>query len=185
TPDGIRLFMEPVKEVESLRNRMREMKGVAVVSPGKDWLMPFTASGYGVLRYGPSTYMKMLINSPLCDNELTIDVSKVEQLVIRIGEQTVVYDAQKGRIALDNISAPLTVKDGILKLRILYDWTSIELFAQDGEVQIAECFVPKTGGSSRDLQEFYKGLTISTVGGEAKILNAKTWNMSSIWPKFY
>jgi len=182
TPDGVRLFMEPVKEVKSLRNRMKEVKNV-VVSPGKDRLLSFVFSGYGVLYCGPSKYGYLLINSPLCDNELTIDVGKVDQLAIRIGEQTIVYDAQKGRIELDKISAPITVKDGILKLRILYDRTSIELFAQDGEVQIAECFLPKTDSSVKDSEEFYKGMTISTIGGKAKILDAKTWNMNSIWQK--
>jgi len=182
TPDGVRLFMEPVKEVETLRYRMNEVKDV-VVSPGKTRLIPFVSSAYGVLRAGPSTYGYLLINSPLCDNELTIDVSKVDHLTVQIGEQTVLYDAQKGQIALDNIVAPMTVKDGILKLRILYDRTSIELFTQDGEVQMAKCFLPKTGGSAKDLSEFYKGMTISTVGGEAKILEAKTWGLRSVWQK--
>ena len=182
TPNGIRLFMEPVKEVESLRYQMNEVKD-AVVSPGKVRLIPFVSSGYWVLWCGPSTYGHLLINSPLCDNELRIDVSKADRLAIRIGEQMVLYDAQKGQIVLDNISAPITVDDGILKLRILYDRTSIELFAQDGEVQIAKCFLPKTGSSSQDLSEFYKGMKISALGGDVKILDAKTWGMRSVWPK--
>jgi fructan beta-fructosidase len=172
TTDGVRLFMEPVKEVESLRNQMIATNGVAVISPGKDWFMPFASRIYSVVTH-----------SPQCDIELTVDVGKVEQLVIRMRNQTVLYDAQKGRIELDTISAPLTAKDGILKLRILYDRTSIELFAQDGEAQITKCFIRKTNASVKDLQEFYKGITISTVGGEAKILDAKTWGLSSIWQK--
>ncbi|MGL6227250.1 MAG: glycoside hydrolase family 32 protein [Thermoguttaceae bacterium] len=180
TANGVRLFMEPVKEVESLRNQMNEMKDVTL-TPGKDLLIPFVSSGYGVKVCGPSRYGVRIIESPLCDNELTIDVSQVDRFSLNIGEQTIRYNARRGRIELDKISAPITVKDGILKLRILYDRTSIELFAQNGEVQIAECFLPKTDGSAQELKQFYKGMTLSTVGGDAKILDAKTWGMNSIW----
>ncbi|MGL6195168.1 MAG: GH32 C-terminal domain-containing protein [Thermoguttaceae bacterium] len=181
TPDGVRLFMEPVKEVKTLRSQKSFAVKNSVVKPGKSVLVPFVSKSYGVKRFGPSTMKTQIINSPLADTELTIDVSKAEKVTLSIGEQKVVYDRTKDTISLDDVTAPLKIADGKLKLRILYDRTSIEIFAQNGEVQIAKCFVPKKDGSTKELDEFYKGITVSVEGGNATILDAKTWSMKSTW----
>ncbi len=38
--------------------------------------------------------------------------------------------------------APLSAEDGRITLRILVDRTSVEVFANHGRVQLANCFVP-------------------------------------------
>jgi sucrose-6-phosphate hydrolase SacC (GH32 family) len=55
------------------------------------------------------------------------------------------------------------------------DRTSIELFAQNGEVQIAKVFRPDN--LVRNI------VYVGTTGGEAVIENAKIWEMKSVWKR--
>jgi len=154
TPQGnVRLYTEPVEELKILREKMSEVSKV-VVKANDEILIPN--------------------DNELFDMEAVFSIGSAEKLTLDIVGQKVEYDAVEKRIALEGIRAPLEVKDGLLTLRIVADRTSIEMFAQGGEVQIARVFRPKSG-------VVYNGIAVETVGGDAVIESTKIWKMKSIW----
>jgi sucrose-6-phosphate hydrolase SacC (GH32 family) len=156
TPQGIRLFMEPVKELKLLRSNLKEFHHITV-SPRQETLIPFEEEIFDT---------EIILDAGNADKRLIAD-----KLLIDVVGQQIEYNVTKQQIMLEKISAPLALQNGKLKLRIIVDRTSIELFAQDGEVQIAKCFVPK-----RNIA--YKGITVN---GNVILENVKLWKMNSIW----
>lgn len=156
TPSGdVRLYMEPIEELKSLRN---DIVFTAQNSPIKEEII------------SP-------IKDDLLDAEFLFDLDNAKKLNLSIAGRKIVYDAEKQEISLENINAPLVAKDGKLKLRILVDWTSIEMFAQDGEVQIAQCFLPNKENPEEH------GIRIRCENGQAVLKKADVWKMNSIWKK--
>jgi fructan beta-fructosidase len=150
TPQGIRLFMEPVQELESLRGELKEFRNI-IVNPHQETLIPFEEEFF--------------------DTEIILDAGEADKLVMDVVGQRIEYNVAEQQITLEKIHAPLVLRNGKLKLRIIVDRTSIELFAQDGEVQIAQCFVPK-------MNIAYKGITFD---GKVVLESIKLWKMNSIW----
>jgi sucrose-6-phosphate hydrolase SacC (GH32 family) len=69
------------------------------------------------------------------------------------GERVAYSTADRRLTALG--SAPLQLKDGVLRLRILVDRTSLETFANDGQVALAGCFLPPA--NNKRLRAFADG----------------------------
>jgi len=156
TPAGpVRLYTEPVEELKTLRGRLEETSNVTIESNGEA-LIPH--------------------DGELFDAEIQINTGDTNRLVMSVVGRTIEYHAAEKWIALDDIRAPLDVQDGVLKLRLVVDRTSLELFAQDGEVQIARVFRPKSGVT-------YNAVTVESHGGTAVIENAKVWKMKSVWER--
>jgi fructan beta-fructosidase len=154
TPQGnIRLYTEPVKELKTLRGTMNEVSNVTVKAGG-EFLIPN--------------------KNDLFDMEAVISVGSARRLTFEVVGQTIEYNAAENGFALGRIRAPLVLKDGVLKLRIVVDRTSIELFAQDGEVQIARVFRPSDGVA-------FTGIPVKAFGGDAVIESVKIWEMKSVW----
>ena len=71
------------------------------------------------------------------------------------------------------MEAPLPVgEDRRVRLGVLVDRGSIEVFAGDGRVALAEGVLLPRGD---------KALTLSTAGGKARIVSFDLWTMRSIW----
>lgn len=106
------------------------------------------------------------------------------------GDRTVIrYDAESKSLAIDRTqsgnvtfddrfpgihSAPVTLQDGRLKLHLLVDRSSVELFVNDGAVVFTERIFPSPGGFR--LKAFVEG-------GAAEIPSLKAWPLKSIWKK--
>ncbi|MDR0327477.1 MAG: glycoside hydrolase family 32 protein [Planctomycetaceae bacterium] len=154
TPQGnIRLYTEPVAEIKMLRGTESEVANHLIKSGG-EFLIPNTHE--------------------LFDMEAAISVGDSRSVTLNIVGQKLEYNAAEKWFALEGIRAPLEVKEGKLKLRVIVDRTSIEIFAQDGEVQIAKVFRPQSGVA-------YRGITVESFGGWAAIDNATIWEMQSVW----
>jgi sucrose-6-phosphate hydrolase SacC (GH32 family) len=68
------------------------------------------------------------------------------------------------------LSNPVQSSSGIKKVEILVDRTSIELFANDGEVSLSACFRPTDDS-----------LTAECAKGSATIRSLKVFELASIW----
>jgi fructan beta-fructosidase len=156
TPQGnVRLYMEPAAELKTLRGKMREVSNVSVKSGGEVVI--------------PNQH-------ELFDMETVVSIGDARNVKFNIVGQRVEYNAVEKWIALDGIRAPLTLKDGKLKLRIVVDRTSIELFAQDGEVQMANTFRPQS-------DVVFGGIAVESMGGDVVVESAKIWEMQSVWKR--
>ncbi len=105
------------------------------------------------------------------------------------GDETAIgYDTTTGRIYIDRTksgaaaaamngfygvhSAPLTLRDGTLDLRILVDNSIVEVFAEDGERVLTDLVYPATGSN---------GLKVFAESGTATVESLAVYQMRSIW----
>ena len=105
------------------------------------------------------------------------------------GEETVIgYDAEDSELYVDRTRsgrsdfsrdfaatvqrAPLTARDGSVRLRILVDWSSVEVFADDGHRVITDQIFPSADSD---------GLKLFADGGTATIRSLDIRPMRSSW----
>jgi len=64
-------------------------------------------------------------------------------------------------------------KNGIVRLRILMDACSVEVFGGRGETVLTDLVFPKAGSDK---------LELFAVGGKARIVSGRVFALKSIWP---
>ena len=69
-------------------------------------------------------------------------------------------------------SGPLSVEQGRIKLHLFVDWSSVEVFGNDGRTVITEQIFP---GPEAD------GLALYAKGGTARLISLDVWGLQSIW----
>jgi sucrose-6-phosphate hydrolase SacC (GH32 family) len=139
--------------LESLRGEQKDFRNV-MVKDGQETTIPF--------------------DEQIFDAEMTINVGRSEAITLKIAGQQIEFKPAEKQIVLSNIKAPLDLHGKKLQLRILVDRTSIELFAQNGEVQIAKSFVPNDDNPPR-------GIITESKNGEVVIDSLKVWKMETVW----
>ena len=153
TPAGPRLFAEPVEELKSLRGPKQSWAGV-VLPPG---------GAPGVTATGE-----------LFDIVADIEVGTATVVGVTVRGVAVEYDVVKRLLTCSGKSAPLEVTDGRLRLRVLADRGSVEVFAAGGGVALSAGVLLADG--PRTAAPFARG-------GTAKLLSFDAYEMSSAWPK--
>lgn len=101
---------------------------------------------------------------------------------IRIG-----YDAVAGRLFIDRAGAgnvafnpgfparhegPLVLDQGRLQLKVIVDWSMIEVFGNDGEIVLADRVFLSQGPNT---------LELFSTGGRATVVDFKAWELQSVW----
>jgi sucrose-6-phosphate hydrolase SacC (GH32 family) len=84
------------------------------------------------------------------------------------------YDAKERGLISGESSARLEPNGGRIQLRILVDRTSIETFANNGEVYMPQDALPEDGQASGTLELFAEG-------GAAKMKSLAVRELESIW----
>ncbi|MFJ4815961.1 GH32 C-terminal domain-containing protein [Streptomyces sp. NPDC088801] len=176
TVDGrIRLTSKPVGSLESLRQkRPATASDVTVKSTSK----PLT---------GPGATGKAL------DIEATFSLKDADRFGLKVrtgagGEETVIgYDATTQELYVDRTrsgagdfnstfpgvqTAPLKAENGKVKLRILVDWSSVEVFGGNGEAVITDQIFPDPSST---------GVEVFAEGGTATLDHLRAWQLGSIW----
>jgi fructan beta-fructosidase len=113
TEDGIRLHSEPIQEIGAIHGREWSWKS-RKVAPGQNLLEG--------------------IEGELFDIRAEISTGEAAELGFVIRGIPVVYDAGKQILTCRDYSAPLRPKQGRIRLRILVDRASIEIFGNDGRL---------------------------------------------------
>lgn len=121
TGDGPRMFALPVAELSALRKPALELRD-ATIAAGGNLLEELRGELWDV------------------EAEFELDAGAAVRLELLGGQ--VVYDAAKGELRCQDVVAPLALDDGLLKLRILVDKGSLEVFAGGGRVAISKGFTP-------------------------------------------
>jgi fructan beta-fructosidase len=152
TKDGLRLFAEPVPELRSLRVDHRSVPAGAL--PRGDNAL--AGLGAGIFEI---------------DTTLELDEKAVVTLTIG-GAKIGVGRAEKS-LRCNWTEAPLVFDDqGRVRLQILVDRGSIEIFAADGRVVLSEGVLLARGD---------KALTLSASRGKARLVSFDMWTLRSIW----
>ncbi len=162
TPDGVRLCINPVDELKTLR-------GDALKLTAK------TTDG-GAIELVPSDGTASAAFD-LLDAELTLNVGDgaTGRREIEIRGQKIVLDLDAKTMTHSNVVAPLTVVDGKIDLRLTLDRTSLEIFANQGLSQIAKCFVPADENDAPILK------LSGELADDFKNGNVQVWPMKSVW----
>jgi fructan beta-fructosidase len=147
-PEGLRLTEMPVDELSLLHDRYYVCSGI--VDSSIDAIKEVTAGA--------------------CEIRATIEPGDAKLFALNIRGFPVTYETSTRQLAIPRFSHPLPYADGKLRLVILVDRTSIEVFAQDGRIVLAECFLPSSDEP---------GITMRGPG--AKVESLECWSLKSCW----
>ena len=154
TANDLRLYNLPISEIDSLRKKTQFWKNAAV-KPGENLLAD--------------------VRGEYLDIRAEFEAGDAEQFGLRLRGEPIFYSVKTKRLTTGVIgSAPLDLENGLLKLHILLDRTSLEIFANDGRVSITGCFLPPDDN---------KFLETVAIGGTARIRSLDIHELNSIWPK--
>lgn len=149
TSDGIKLFRYPIREIEKLYAEQSELTDV-MLKPGQNPLAG--------------------VSGDLFDIKMEIEPRDASEVGIRLHKMAIRYADRK--ISCLDSTADVAPNNGVLKLRVLVDRTSIELFANDGEVSMSSCFLPKKVNT---------GLGLYTRDGSVNIRSLRVSKLRSAW----
>ena len=140
TAQGIGLFRWPVKEIESLYNQSRQWHDRAL-DPDQP---PFEAA-----------------RGDLLDISAEIQLRTARKLTLSIRGTRMVYDCQSKMLTLGEVTLPLApVRGNTIRLRILVDRASLEVFTNEGEATLAKLIRPNPDARS---------VSFATEGGTATL----------------
>lgn len=134
TPEGIRLFIGPVREIEKLRTS----------SPVK---FSGTLSGEPhPLESGKMKGEQLDLTVVFKLNDQRIQ-NGPEEMGLEIRGIKITYDAASQTLDVAGVKAPLKPLNHKIELRLLFDALSVEAFANDGIVAVSKYFVPDLTGT--------------------------------------
>ncbi len=157
--DGIHLLRKPLQEIELLHGKQHSWKNKNIIPGINDNILK------GIK--GDCLHFICSFDIKSSDNfGIMIRHSKKE-----MGTE-ILYNVKREVLSCLGTIIPLKTNDKKLKLEILVDRSSIEIFANDGEKVISHCFTPK---------ESAMGYEIFTNGGELFVDQMDIFEMNSIW----
>lgn len=151
TPDGPRLFRQPVRELAGLYTSKHEWHD-QTLAPGDDPLRALSGDLWDIqaeFQVGPATAIRF----------------QVRGVEIR-------YDVRAQTLTALGRTAPLKLNDGRLTLRLLVDRTSLEVFGDGGQISLTGCFLPAQDDHT---------LAARADGGTAKIVSLTVHPLRSAW----
>lgn len=148
TPSGVQLFRWPVKEIESLYDEGIVLKNTDIKSTGNE-LSDFQAE--------------------LIDFSIAFEANAETELLIDLRGQKIMF--KDGAVHYQNRQVPAPAVDGVVKLRVLVDRASLELFTNEG--QYVATF-------NADIEPGNKTVAIKSPGNEA-IRSLIVHGLKSAW----
>jgi len=153
TSEGPRVCRMPVNEIRNIYAKNHKWRNMDII-PGNNLLAG--------------------IQGDLFDISAEIDLGNASEVGIKIRGSDASFSTKDQKITCLGKSADLKPINNRIKLRILVDRSSIELFANDGRVSMSSCFVPDPANRNLDLY---------TTGGTAKVIAINIHELKSIWKK--
>jgi len=151
TPEGIRLYREPVEEIELLYEKEHSWTDQAL-NPGDNLLAG--------------------VAGELFDIRAEIEPGQATAFGFDVRGYKIEYSAADKTISCLGRSAPLEPEAGRIQLQILVDRTSLEVFGGHGRVSMSSCFLP----DPTNLE-----LAMYTTGGPIKIVSLHVFKLGSAW----
>ena len=150
--EGPRLRMLPAAELASLRTRTHEWANVPL--GGQD--NPLAA-----------------ITADLLDLETEFQAAVGTVTCLRVRGFDITYDADSESLSSCGTATRLPAIDGVVRLRVLLDRTSIEVYANDGRVYIPRVIFP---------DEDARSISITCTGGATTATCLRVHELQSSWP---
>ncbi len=174
TPNGaLRLLQRPVRELTALRDRYWRVTN-RTANETTAWLAEKGARG---------TELEISVEFEARDAMefgILVRQGPEEETAIgwRAGRRELYVDRTKsGKAAVHAVfpmvhAAPLEATEGRVRLRLLVDRCSVEVFANGGETVITDLIFPELASD---------GIEVFSRGGEAQVRELDVWSMRSAW----
>ncbi len=153
TPEGVRLFSQPVREVSLLHRESRCWPEQAMQ---------------------PGDPLPVGVKGDLLDIRAEFAVGAASEVGLEIHGIPVRYDVAEAALICEGRTVPLPTIDGCIRLQILVDRTSIEIFGNDGQVALPLGVIAPADEH---------GLSIYAVGGDAAVRSLVVHELASAWPR--
>jgi fructan beta-fructosidase len=152
TPKGLRLYRWPVAEIKTLYKPGPSIQDVAL---------------------GPDRNPLEGVKGDLWDIEAEFEPGDAAAFGFKVRGETVRYSVKDSAVTFLGKTGPLPTENGRVRLRLLVDRASIELFGNGGALSMTSCFVPP----KEDLS-----LAVFAEGGKARLVSLKARPLKSAWP---
>ncbi len=154
TDEGVRLFTFPVKELQRLRQKKHSFKNL-------------------VLR--EETKVLQDVEGGLFDIEAEIEVGQTGQFGLSIRGATITYDMSTRLLwAPDGKTTFSGGKEGLIRLRVLVDRASLEVFLDDGRLYAPLMVSPRYGDDH---------IRLFARRGSVRLKSLVVHELKSIWPE--
>lgn len=153
TTDGVRMFAEPVDELASLRKRTHKLPDEKLFD---------------------ATHPIPGLSGDLFAIHLDLHPGASGTAGLNVRGLPITYDIKTHKLSCGDISAPLDPIDGRVRLQILIDRASVEVFGNDGRVALSVGFTPPAEN---------KSLSLFSKGGEAHFRSLVIDELSSAWTR--
>jgi sucrose-6-phosphate hydrolase SacC (GH32 family) len=111
-------------------------------------------------------------NGELIELNAEIEIRSAAEFGFKLRGVTVSYDVKKQELTCENQKGPLKAMDGKVRLHLMIDRTSMDIFGNDGQLYMsAGVIVPENNHS---MEAFAKG-------GAAQINSLEVHELKSIW----
>jgi len=171
--EEVLLYQHPIEEMKILRTRHISHKELIMTTEiGSKIVEDISGQLLEIIAiFEPGNAEEFGLKVCLSEKEETIvgyDVNRSEIFIDRTKSGSVQFNPEfPGRQ-----SAPLPLTNGQVKMHIFIDWSSIEVFADNGLKVITDRIFP-----SRDSD----AIGVYTVGGHVKLSSMDAWQLKSIW----
>jgi fructan beta-fructosidase len=153
TPAGLRIARWPVHEIESLHGEAKSRHDTPI-RPGENLLAG--------------------LNGDLWDVEAEIELGSATAVGFTVRGESVRYSVADGTVTCLGRAGRLPAENGRIRLRLLVDRASIELFGNGGALSMTSCFVPPRDNRS---------LGLFAEGGTARLASLRVTPLKSAWPR--
>jgi fructan beta-fructosidase len=169
----IRLIQQPVRELETLRSSHIQLSNISIQDER------LTLDEFGVQG---SAYELLLQAEPANAETFGIKVRTGEN-----EETVIIYNIVNGKLKLDrtrsgdtefserfsgSYEAPVSLEDGKLRLHLLVDWSSVELFVNDGKTVLTTRIFPDPEST---------GIVLFSEGGDVVVNQLDFWELATVW----
>ncbi len=153
TPEGIRLYRQPIKEIKNIHQKEYSWNN-QILKPDENFLSD--------------------IQGELFHIQTEVQMESATEFGFILRGESVRYTAATSELFCLGKSASLKPIQGRIKLEILLDRTSLEIFGNDGRISMSSCFLPDPRN---------RNLKIYSSGGKARVVSLKVYELGSIWPQ--
>jgi fructan beta-fructosidase len=151
TEEGIRMFAEPVREISTLYKKKHSWQG-KTIKPGENLLED--------------------IKGELFHIQAEFSLADAEEFGFVIRGLPLTYNAKENLIACKDKKARLKPEDGKIRLEILVDKNSVEIFGNNGSM-----YMP----IGQILPEDNKSIELFTKGGKTQVEDIEVYELNSAW----
>ncbi|MBD7967387.1 GH32 C-terminal domain-containing protein [Paenibacillus sp. Sa2BVA9] len=175
TKDGIRLAQNPIKELGSLRSSLYSVTNKDI-SPSSQNLLKGVASG----AYEIEAEIEIPENGKVTEFGFNVRESGNQKTVVayKPGENKMFVDrSASGVTDFSSLfstlhEAPMQPENQRVKIRILVDESSVEVFGNGGKVVFSDVILPDPAS---------RGMSFYTKGDNVKVVSLKVNQLGSVW----